>query len=131
MCLYGIAPVMASFLYRLKMEGFYMGQPAYYQPLWSNGSVAFPGQEMERLQCLPRQRIIEEYIAIKASLEGERSAKASLEGERSATMKYVQDLQRDKMIQVRMQATACALLGCLKTQKICVQCKQYRCIHGR
>ena len=72
--------------------------------------MAFPGQEMERLQRLPRQRIIEEYIAIKASLEGERSAKASLEGERSATMKYVQDLQHDKMIQVRMQATACALI---------------------
>lgn len=91
-------PVLYRF--KLKMDGIYTGQP-YYQPLWS---MAVVSQERQRLQLLPPHCVIEEYIAVKARFEDERSA----------TMKYVHDLQRDKMIQVRIQATTCAQLGCVK-----------------
>ena len=74
------------------MDGIYMRQP-YYQPIWSTASMGVASQERQRLQLLPPQCVIEEYIAVKARLEDERSA----------TMKYVQDLLLDKMRQVRMQ----------------------------
>lgn len=80
------------------MDGFYTGQ-SYYPPLWSMTVVS---QERQRLQLLPPHCVIEEYIAVKARFEDERNT----------TMKYVQDLQRDKTIQVRIQTTT--WLSCVK-----------------
>ena len=56
-----------------------------------------PDQERQRLQCLPLHCVIEELIAVKTGLEVEKRV-----------------FHQDRMRHVRMQATTCAWLGCLK-----------------
>ena len=89
---------ISLYRFKLKMEGIYMGQPVYYPPPWSNASMATPDQEMQRLQCLPLHRVIEELIA----------AKTRLEVEKSTTMKCFEVLHQDRIRHVRTQAITCA-----------------------
>ena len=77
------------------MDGSYAEQPIFYSPMWGNGNMPLPAaaQEMQRLQHLPPQFIIEEYVA----------ARMKFEEERNAMMKHIGDLQHEKRMQVRMQ----------------------------
>ena len=58
--------------YRIKMDGSYAGQPIFYPPMWGNGNMPLPAQEMQWLQHLLPQFIIGEYVAARMKFEEER-----------------------------------------------------------
>lgn len=78
--------------YRIEMDGSYARQLIYYQPMWGNGNMPLPAQEMQRLQHLPPRFVIGEYVA----------AKTRFEEERNAMVEHIKDLQHANRMQVRM-----------------------------